>query len=243
MNISTFVSRIGLICFVVFLAASIYFFAFIQLLPPGDAWLAPLIPIKGGYGNTLVFPGLDYTKGLEISGAASFFGLFIFGYFSRHADTVAKRALLSLARPMTVFGLLVGSVAYVETHLLWGEVWYGLKFVNSNPSGFPWGSERVASNTCLLPGVGDNCYLLNYDQLLLLSIAAVIAGLVISRRAKGAGAPSIASGRSEVSRPLGNYFGFNVLKKLFGVCRPWLKPTTGFFSGIAGAFLDYSKRP
>jgi hypothetical protein len=156
----------------------------VQLLPPGDAWLAPVIPFKGAYGTAQLLPGIDYTHGLELSGLISFFGLLIFRYGSIEGTTLKKRMLISLSTPLKFFGLLVASNIYVEIHLLWGEIWYGAKFLNSNPVGFPWGSERVASNTCFLPTTGDNCLFLNYDQLMLLSMGAFLLGLLFLRWSK-----------------------------------------------------------
>jgi hypothetical protein len=95
------------------------------------------------------------------------------------------RILTSLSAPLKFFGVLVASIVYVETHLFWGEFWYSLKFLNINPSGFPWGGERVAANACLFSTVGDNCLFLNYDQLLLFSISSAILGWVISEWWRG----------------------------------------------------------
>lgn len=177
-------SALGLSIFAVFLAVSVYCFTIVQLLPPGNAWLAPIIPFRGAYGNVQLLPGIDYTHGLEISGLISFFGLFIFRFGSKGGTAPKQRILLSLSTPMRFFGILVASIIYVEIHLLWGEFWYGAKFLNLNPAGFPWGSERVASNTCFLPTTGDNCLFLNYDQLMLLAIGAFILGWLILRWSK-----------------------------------------------------------
>lgn len=185
MKLSTVLEYVGFGTFVSFLLVSVYVYSIVQLLPPGDAWLAPLIPFRGAYGDAQPLPGVSYTEALEASGLASFLGLFLYSY-ARNADRqTERRALLSLATPLKFFGVLVAIIVYTETHLLWGELWYGVKLVAVNPQGFPWGSERVAANTCFLPSVGDNCWFLNYDQLLFISLAAAVIGWVISSRRTG----------------------------------------------------------
>ncbi len=176
------VSAAGTIVFAFFLAISLYVYTLVQLLPPGNAWLASLIPFRGYYGDVRPIDGISYTQLLELSGALSFFGLFMRSYGRNPSSTLRPRITQSLAAPLKFFGALVGSIAYTETHLLWGELWYGIKFLNTDPQGFPWGSERVASNTCFIASNGDNCWFLNYDELFLISLVAVVVGLIISRR-------------------------------------------------------------
>ena len=182
MKSSHALSLFGLAVFISFLAASVYVFAIIQLLPPGDAWLASFIPFRGSYGDAQPIPGVSFTVALEASGLLSFLGLFLYGYGRRNDFKPKQRVLSSLSAPLKIFGVLVAAIVYTETHLFWGEIWYGVKFLNLNPSGFPWGSERVAANTCLVPTVADNCLFLNYDELLLISITLAIVGFFISHR-------------------------------------------------------------
>jgi len=201
LRLTTVAEYIGLGTFVSFLVISVYCFAIVQLLPPGDAWLAPLIPFLGAYGDAQLFPGITYTLALEVSGFVSFLGLYLRGYTRSAYEPTRRRALLSLATPLKFFGVLIAAITYTETHLLWGELWYGVKLVNINPQGFPWGSERVAANTCFLPSTGDNCWFLNYDQLLFISLAVVIVGLLLSRRGR---APPEASAGSRAGRAGGH---------------------------------------
>jgi hypothetical protein len=182
LNTPKFLFLLGITLFIAFLAASVYVFAVIQLLPPGDAWLASYIPFRGSYGDSQPIPGISYTVALEASGILSFFGLFLRSYGRNRDSRLKQRVLSSLSTPLKFFGVLVAAIVYAETHLLWGEIWYDVKFVNLDPSGFPWGSERVAANTCLVPGIADNCLFLNYDELLLVSIILAIVGWFISRR-------------------------------------------------------------
>ncbi len=176
------VSVVGTVVFAFFLAIALYVYTLVQLLPPGNAWLASLIPFRGYYGDVRPIDGISYTQLLELSGALSFFGLFMRSYGRNPSSELRPRIAQSLSAPLKFFGALVGSIAYTETHLLWGELWYGIKFLNIDPHGFPWGSERVASNTCFIASSGDNCWFLNYDELFLISLAAVIVGLILSRR-------------------------------------------------------------
>ncbi len=181
-------SFFGVLIFVVFLAVALYVFALTQLLPPQDVWLASLIPFRGHYGEDLVISGFSYIQLLELSGSASIAGLFLYGYGRSDIAAFRRRVLLALSLPLKVFGTLIAAIVYFETHLLWGELWYGAKFVDIYPQGFPWGNERVASNLCFLHGIdyipsyGAYCWFLNYDELLLISVASALAGWIISSR-------------------------------------------------------------
>ncbi len=181
-------SFIGALIFIVFLGVAVYIFTLTQLLPPQDVWLASVIPFRGHYGEDLVISGFSYIQLLELSGSTSIFGLFLFGYGRSEIASFRRRVLLSLSLPLKVFGVLIAAIVYFETHLLWGELWYGVKLVDVYPQGFPWGNERVASNLCLLHGsdyilsYGAYCWFLNYDELLLISVVSALAGWIISSR-------------------------------------------------------------
>ncbi len=179
---------LGALLFAVFLAVAVYVFILTQMLPPQDVWLASVIPFRGYYGEDPVVSGLSYIQLLELSGSLSIVGLFLYKYGKTEATALRQRVLLSLSLPLKFFGTLIAAIVYTETHLLWGEIWYGVKLVEVYPQGFPWGNERVASNLCFLhgsdyiPSYGAYCWFLNYDELLLISVAASLAGWVISSR-------------------------------------------------------------
>jgi hypothetical protein len=181
------ISYVGAAAFVSFLVLAVYVFALVQLVPPGDAWLASEISFRGHFGVEQALPGVSYTELLESSGVISFVGLFLFSYGRTESLSFVRRALVSLSLPLKVFGLVIASIVYTETHLLWGELWYGVRFLANNPQGFPWGNERVASNLCFLhgsdyiPAYGSYCWFLNYDELLFISLGMVILGFLISR--------------------------------------------------------------
>ena len=187
-------SRLGLGVFLVFIILAVYVFALIQLVPPGDAWLAALIPYRGHYGVDQALPGVTYTELLECSGSLSFLGLFIYSLGRVGPSPILRRAVVSLSLPLKVFGLAIAAIVYTETHLLWGELWYGAKLFAVNPQGFPWGNERVASNLCFLhgsdyvPAYGSFCWFLNYDELLFIAIGMFILGWLISRKSSVRGA-------------------------------------------------------
>ena len=172
--------------FVFFLAVAVAVFIFTQILPPQDVWLSSLLPFAGAYGEDQLAVGLTYIQVLEASGFISFAGLYVYSYGRASGASRPAHAGTALALPMMVFGALISVIVYVETHLLWGEVWYGIKFANVYPQGFPWGNERVASNTCFLhgsnyvPAYGANCVFFNYDQLLLVAAAVALAGWLVS---------------------------------------------------------------
>jgi hypothetical protein len=181
-------SNLGMAVFVAFIILAVYVFALIQLVPPGDAWLAPVIPFRGHFGVDQALPGVSYTELLEYSGSLSFLGLFIYSLGRVESPSIRRRALVSLSLPLKVFGLVIATIVYTETHLLWGELWYGAKLTAVNPQGFPWGNERVASNLCFLhgsdyvPAYGSYCWFLNYDELLYIAIGMFLLGWLISRR-------------------------------------------------------------
>jgi hypothetical protein len=180
------VSVAGGIVFMGLMGVAVYVFILTQLLPPQDVWLAPSIPFSGFYGEDQVLPGLSYIQLLEFSGAGSAVGLFFYAYGREGSSRGWRRVLLSLATPLKAFGISLAAIVYTETHLLWGELWYGVKLVDVYPQGFPWGNERVASNTCFLhgadyiPSYGAYCWFFNYDELLLVSVVAAVAGFLLS---------------------------------------------------------------
>ena len=177
---------LGFLLFAVSLAIAVYVFVVVQLLPPQDVWLASYIPIQGHYGEDQAALGMSYIQILEVSGSISFAGLFVFKFAKTRTPSFGRRLLVSATLPLEVFGALVASIVYVETHLLWGELWYNVKFAEVYPQGFPWGNERVASNLCFAHGsnyissYGSYCWFFNYDELLLVSVAAALTGWVIT---------------------------------------------------------------
>jgi len=181
------IALIGVANFAVFLSIAVYIFVLVQVLPPGGAWLASVIPFRGVYGTTVLFSTITYSQTLEVSGALSFLGLFFYAYGRSRPLLGRVRLFRSLGVAMVVFGVLVALVIYAEIHVLWGEFWYGIKFANLYPQGFPWGTEQVAYNTCFIRGnftvdVTVNCSFLNYDELLYLSTLAALVGFYLLRR-------------------------------------------------------------
>ncbi|HEY6283589.1 MAG TPA: hypothetical protein VIW22_06660 [Nitrososphaerales archaeon] len=193
------ISRLGMGVFLVFIILAVYVFALIQLVRPGDAWLAAMIPFRGHFGVDQALPGVSYTELSEYSGSLSFLGLFIYSLGRVESSSIRGRALVSLSLPLKAFGLAIAAIVYTETHLLWGELWYGAKLFTVNPQGFPWGNERVASNLCFLhgsdyvPAYGSNCWFLNYDELLYVAIGMFILGWLISRTSSIRGAAATES--------------------------------------------------
>jgi hypothetical protein len=180
-------SLVGFTVFVAFFVLAVYVYALIQLLPPGDAWLSSAIPFRGHYGVDQALPGVNYTELLEYSGLLSFVGLFAYSYGRVESPSLSRRAVFSLPLPLKVYGSVIAAIVYTETHLFWGELWYGAKLLAVNPQGFPWGNERVASNLCFLhgsdyiPTYGSYCWFLNYDELLYIAVGMIVLGWLISR--------------------------------------------------------------
>ena len=81
-------------------------------------------------------------------------------------------------------GTLVAAVVYIETRLLWGEVIPGVHVWAGLPGGggYPWGTEQVAYNTCLVqPSASRDCAFLNYNELFWIALVAAMISLIMLR--------------------------------------------------------------
>jgi hypothetical protein len=106
------ISYVGAAAFVSFLVLAVYVFALVQLVPPGDAWLASELPFRGHFGVEQALPGVSYTELLESSGVISFVGLFLFSYGKTDSLSFRRRAIVSLSLPLKVFGLVIAAIVY-----------------------------------------------------------------------------------------------------------------------------------
>lgn len=178
------------LAFFIFLAsfaASAYVFVDVQVL---QAY--PFYHL-GAYGRD-VLVGLTYTQTLEVvaPSSAAAFGAWLFLRSSLRSSK--KRALLALGWTLVFYGGLIAIIAYTETYLLWGNLWYGVHLWAGLPGGggYPWGDEQLAYNLCFIrepsyTPLTQNCYFLNYDWALGLGVFALIAGLVLAEYYRTAG--------------------------------------------------------
>jgi len=163
---------------------------------------------EGVFGDRSFFLGLTYTGALEVSSAVAALGVFLWTYSCAPGEKGA-RLRKALGETSLVFGVIVAGVVYVETRLLWGEVlpgvhvWPGL----SGGGGYPWGTERVAYNTCFIPSaVRGDCEFLNYNELLLIGLVCAVAGFMLWY-----GNPQEPSVRQEKEGPSAYFVPFGTL--------------------------------
>jgi len=170
--------RACLLVFAATLALSLYVFFKVQVLQSYPFSSA------GAFGNQTLFL-LTYTQTIEVSGPLSFAAFSAWSY-----TRLTPRSLTSLARAigrsLLLFGGATAAIDYTETHLVWGELWYGIHVWPALPGGggYPWGDEQVAYNLCSLKEPSytpqtPNCYFLNYGWLLGMAVAAVLVGVAI----------------------------------------------------------------
>jgi len=137
---------------------------------------------RGVFGDEPFFLGLTYTISLEIFALIAALGVLLWTH-TRAAGDWRERLLKATGKTLLVFGALVSGVVYVETRFLWGEILPGIRVWQGLPGGggYPWGTERVAYNTCFIPSlVRGDCEFLNYNELLLIALACALVGFIVS---------------------------------------------------------------
>ncbi|HXX72068.1 MAG TPA: hypothetical protein VEI80_00100 [Candidatus Acidoferrales bacterium] len=135
----------------------------------------------GVFGNEPLFLGLTYTAALEMFGVVAAVGVLVWTY-SREAGNTRTRLLKAWGAVFMVFGVLFAVVVYVETQIMWGEILPGVRVWSGLPGGggYPWGTERVAYNTCLISSqVRGDCTFLNYNELLLIALLGGMVGFML----------------------------------------------------------------
>jgi hypothetical protein len=169
---------------------SAYIFTVVQILNsyPFYPSLSPDI-----FGGDLVSKSLPLTltQTLEVGVVLASVGLFIW-----KASSLGKlnggAILCAFGFTLLVIGAMGAAIVYTEIHLVWGELWLGFtvwKFWWSLPAGgggWPWGTWRVAYNTCFIKAwnfteADPNCIFMNYNDVLYISILMVIIGFILFR--------------------------------------------------------------
>ena len=174
------VEKLAFALFLVSFVASVYVFVEVQVL---QAY--PFYHL-GAYGSD-VLVGLTYTQTLEVAAPLSVVAFAAWLFLRSPLRSNRNRALLALGWTLVFFGGLVAVVVYAETHLLWGNLWYGIRLWAGLPGGggYPWGDEQLAYNLCFVrepsyTPLTQNCSFLNYNWALGLGVVGVIAGLVLA---------------------------------------------------------------
>ena len=175
MRPKSLIGWLGLGAFVVGLAGAILVFVEVQVLQSYPFY-------QGAYGNESLLWGITYTIILEIFSSLAFVGLFSWA-FSKAEGMRGERLSKAAGTTLLVLGILVAVIVYVETSLLWGEVLPGVHLWQGFPGGggYPWGTEQVAYNTCLIASsVQGDCTFLNYNELFLLALLSAIVGYILN---------------------------------------------------------------
>jgi hypothetical protein len=170
-------SRIGLAITVLGFAGAAYVWLKVQVLQSYPFY-------SGVFGSEYLIPGLTYTAALEMFGMVAAAGLFTRTYIATEGRR-RVRIVKAIGSVLLVLGVLIATIVYAETHLVWGEVLPGVHLWQGFPGGggYPWGSERVAYNLCLVPvDKTVNCYFLNYNQLFWMAFLSVVAGYIMKKR-------------------------------------------------------------
>jgi hypothetical protein len=167
-------SRVGLATAVLGFTGAAYVYVRVQVLQSYPFY-------SGVFGNENLLPGLTYTVALEVFGIITAAGLFTRTY-TGSTGTRRTRIMKATGSVLLVLGVLVAVVVYAETRLVWGDVLPGVHLWQGLPGGggYPWGSERVAYNMCLIPvDKTVNCDFLNYDELFWLALLSAVVGYTI----------------------------------------------------------------
>ena len=138
---------------------------------------------QGVYGTQDFVGGVTYTQALELFGFLAFVGLFAKAYFESSGG-VGIRIARGAAFAALFSGFTIAAVVYVETRLMWGEILPGVRVWQGLPGGggYPWGTEQVAYNTCIVqPTPSRDCSFLNYNELFWIAfVAAALAYVAIT---------------------------------------------------------------
>ncbi len=98
-----------------------------------------------------------------------------------------RRLTRALGEALFIYGTIIAAMVYVELYLLNAK--YVVDGVPIRIYGYPWATEQVTTESSLArfpTWTLDNpdCYLLNYGQLLIISIPASFIGFMLFRLSK-----------------------------------------------------------
>jgi hypothetical protein len=90
----------------------------------------------------------------------------------------------AIGEALFIYGTLIAAMVFVELYILNAQ--YVIAGVPIRIYGYPWPTEQVTTESCLArfpTWTLDNpdCYFLNYEQLLIISIAASFIGFMLFR--------------------------------------------------------------
>jgi hypothetical protein len=98
-----------------------------------------------------------------------------------------RRLTRAIGEALFIYGTLIAAIVFAELYVLNAQ--YVVAGVSIKIYGYPWHTEQVTTESCLarFPTWTFNnpdCYFLNYDQLLIISIAASFIGFILFRYSK-----------------------------------------------------------
>ena len=169
-------SRIGLAIALLASTGAAFVFVQVQVLTSYPFY-------SGVFGTQPLFLGVTYTASLEIFVVLAGVGLFIRTY-SKSTGSTNSRVIRAAGSTLMIMGVVIATIVYVETRLLWGEILPGVHLWQGLPGGggYPWGAEQVAFNTCFVPSsIAGDCTFLNYDELFWLAAVSAVIGYIVMR--------------------------------------------------------------
>jgi hypothetical protein len=98
-----------------------------------------------------------------------------------------QRLTRAVGEALFIYGTLIATMIFVELYVLNAQ--YTVAGVQIRVYGYPWATEQVTTESCLsrFPTWTLNnpdCYFLNYEQLLAISIAASFIGFILFKYSK-----------------------------------------------------------
>jgi hypothetical protein len=98
-----------------------------------------------------------------------------------------RRLTRAIGEALFIYGTIIAAMVFVELYILNAQ--YAVAGQPIRIYGYPWPTEQVTTESCLArfpTWTLDNpdCYFLNYEQLLIISIAASFIGFILFRYSK-----------------------------------------------------------
>lgn len=96
----------------------------------------------------------------------------------------SRKLARGIGEALFIYGTLIAVMVFVELYVLNAQ--YTVAGVPIRVYGYPWPTEQVTTESCLARFPtwtlnNPDCYFLNYEQLLMISIAASFIGFILLR--------------------------------------------------------------
>ena len=105
----------------------------------------------------------------------------------------SRKLTRGIGEALFIYGTLIAAMVFVELYVLNAQ--YTVAGVPIRIWGYPWPTEQVTTESCLARFPtwtlnNPDCYFLNYEQLLMISIAASFIGFILFRYYRPETSPS-----------------------------------------------------